>query len=108
MAAVLSIQPSRLHYLSRILPIFTMVGSWFSLSQSAPPPLPINLQYGAFITDSILQLMEGVDNTGGGLNVEVGDSGKGSESSAAHGSCNPLLWQTNNAGLVEQKVMKHA
>lgn len=71
-------------------------------------PLPINLQCGAFITDSVMRLVGGVNPSGGELNVELKDGGKDSESSTAPKACNPLLWQANNGGLVDHKVMRRA
>lgn len=71
-------------------------------------PWSINLQYGAFMTDSVMRLVGGVNQSGGELNEELNDGGQDSESSTAPKACNPLLWQANNAGLVDQKVMTRA
>lgn len=52
-------------------------------------PVPC-VQEGAFITESVLRLIEGADPSQRGRP----DGGKS----------NPLVWQATNAGLVDQKV----
>lgn len=72
-------------------------------------------QKAVFITDCVMQLMGGAGRSQGGGGVDgeehrhssaadafVGDKG---ENAFAAVECNPHLWQSNNAGLVDQKVI---
>lgn len=52
-------------------------------------PLPYE-QRGAFITESVLRLIEGADPSSRGRPY--------------HGISNPLVWQATNAGLVDRKA----
>ena len=62
-------------------------------------PIVVRAQKGVFIVDCVLRLMGGADRLQGG----GGDVGREKRAPAAV-ECNPFLWQSNNAGLVDQKV----
>jgi len=77
----------------------------------------MSAQEGAFITESVLRLIAGGDQSrrdrleGGGDDRGAGAAwkrgGGGGDGGGVHtdlASCNPLVWQASNAGLVDQKV----
>lgn len=59
-------------------------------------------QKGAFITESVMRLIGGADQSRQG--DTEGESGEHLAAGRAYTPCNSLVWQVNNAGLVDHKV----